>query len=56
MMPQNNGSLCVKNVAVRFQKIILTIAMAEPGNQKNVVSKIKPIEVKVYRLKMKIGR
>ncbi len=47
MMHQNNGSLCVKNVAIGFQKIILTIAMAEPGNQKNGVSQIKPIDVKI---------
>jgi hypothetical protein len=47
MMNQNNGSLYVKNVAIGFQKIIRTIAMAEPGNQKNVISQIKPIDVKI---------
>lgn len=47
MMHQNNGSLYVKNVVIGFQKIILTIAMAERGNQKNVVSQIKPIDVKI---------
>jgi hypothetical protein len=47
MMHQNNGSLCVKNVAIGFQKIIITIVMAERGNQKNVVSQINPIDVKI---------
>jgi len=41
MMPQNTGSLCVKNVAIGFQQIMTTIAMAEPGSHKNVLSWIK---------------
>ena len=37
MMLQNNGSLCVKNVAIGFQQIMITIAMAEPGSRRNVL-------------------
>ena len=47
MMRQNNGFLYVRNVAIGFQQIMPTIVMAEPGNQKNVVSQINPIDVKI---------
>ena len=47
MTRQNNGSLCVKNVAIGFQQIMTITVMAEPGNQKNVVSQINLIDVKI---------